>query len=116
MVSRDVVIDDKYILNVGSSEVDRQVEAHANKISIQVELDETSKPGREDDASASSQVKSSSIIDRERQPTSLAIGKEKRTCKQPVRYCFEDMVAFALVSGCEYTSCYDDAVRSHDNE
>ena len=99
IVNKDVIVNEGHKLNLKGEEADKEIEAHADKYTVQVETDITQGPNGEDDASTSSQEDTSGSDNRIQKPTTLATGREKRTQKTPVRYDLEDMVSFALTVG-----------------
>ena len=44
VISKDVVFNEEHILNLNKEDVDKQVEAHAEKFSVQIESDHTQWP------------------------------------------------------------------------
>jgi hypothetical protein len=97
IVSRDVVIDEAYMLRKGKDEA--SIDSQKGKQVVEVELDEQrSLMDIHDDE------ESSRDLEHHEEPYSLARGREKHDRKALERYGFEHMVSFALTAGNEESS------------
>ena len=51
---------------------------------------------------------------KDQQPYSIAIGKDKRNIKPPTKYCFEDLVSYALITSSGDPINFQEVVHSQE--
>ena len=108
VINRDVRFDEAFMLNENE---ETTYDGHKQKLVIEVEFDEHTTSSDMGDVDTNPQQQQ-----QQEEPYTVAKGKEKRNQKAQVRYCFEDMFSFALVTGAGDPLSYGDATSRTDRD
>uniref|UniRef100_A0A2N9G8M7 CCHC-type domain-containing protein n=1 Tax=Fagus sylvatica TaxID=28930 RepID=A0A2N9G8M7_FAGSY len=106
VISRDVVFDEKSMTKAFKEEKSQAAESSNNigRLTVQVELDELESQSNEEPHS-NDQEQDSTISDR-----------PKRNKRPSVRYGFEDLVSYALLTSSEDPSTFQEAIESSEKD
>uniref|UniRef100_A0A2N9GJC7 Integrase catalytic domain-containing protein n=1 Tax=Fagus sylvatica TaxID=28930 RepID=A0A2N9GJC7_FAGSY len=111
VISRDVVFDEKSMTKAFKEEKSQAAESSNNigRSTVQVELDElesqSKEPHRDQEPHSNDQEQDSTRSDR-----------PKRNKRPPVRYGFEDLVSYALLTSSEDPSTFQEAIESSEKD
>uniref|UniRef100_A0A2N9HC61 Integrase catalytic domain-containing protein n=1 Tax=Fagus sylvatica TaxID=28930 RepID=A0A2N9HC61_FAGSY len=102
VISRDVVFDEKSMTKAFKEEKSQAAESSNNigRSIVQVELDELESQSNEEPHS------------NDQEQDSTRSDRPKRNKRPPVRYGFEDLVSYALLTGSEDLSTFQEAIES----
>uniref|UniRef100_A0A2N9EPJ3 CCHC-type domain-containing protein n=1 Tax=Fagus sylvatica TaxID=28930 RepID=A0A2N9EPJ3_FAGSY len=106
VISRDVVFDEKSMTKVFKEEKSQAAESSNNigRSTVQVELDELESQSDEEPHS------------NDQEQDSTRSDRPKRNKRPPVRYGFEDLVSYALLTSSEDPSTFQEAIESSEKD
>jgi hypothetical protein len=106
VISRDVVFDEKSMTKAFKEEKSQAAESSNNisRSTVQVELDELESQSNEEPHS------------NDQEQDSTRSDRPKRNKRPPVRYGFEDLVSYALLTNSEDPSTFQEAIESSEND
>uniref|UniRef100_A0A2N9GMY7 Integrase catalytic domain-containing protein n=1 Tax=Fagus sylvatica TaxID=28930 RepID=A0A2N9GMY7_FAGSY len=106
VISRDVVFDEKSMTKAFKEEKSQAAESSNNigRLTVQVELDELESQSDEEPHS------------NDQEQDSTRSDRPKRNKRPPVRYGFEDLVSYALLTSSEDPSTFQEAIESSEKD
>jgi hypothetical protein len=106
VISRDVVFDEKLMTKAFKEEKSQAAESSNNigRSTVQVELDELESQSNEEPHS------------NDQEQDSTRSDRPKRNKRPPVRYGFEDLVSYALLTSSEDPSTFQEAIESSEKD
>ena len=115
-VSRDVIFDKKPLLDKKLEEKKSEGTVPCQKDTVEAvgELQEC-RPREEEPHEQVAEDADDTVVEQQEE-YSIARGRESRNHRPPVRYGFEDMLSFSLISSDGFPLSYEEAVRSSEKE